>query len=180
MYTPTRYLQEVGFPESVLDARLTRLSLYKSLINNTNGGPRLEDSTQVPVLPATTSTGPVKTDINCSDLAGIPNGTDTEEHPGAGRREQSPTHPASTEEEPEPGDENMRGEKEGDAPENNAINDIFNFLKEEDSDDEDDDDMDEEDDQPLNPEEAKASYTVSMSCHGLFLLIGSPRGFGEG
>ena len=42
-YPPSRYLREVGFPDSVLEARLSRIAAYKSLYaQNQNTAP--EDS----------------------------------------------------------------------------------------------------------------------------------------
>ena len=85
-FSPSRYLREVGFPDSVLDARLTRIALYKSLVNGNNAVRTSDELGQSPSRTSVSSSIMGKSELMVRPgneiAAAIPNGTDTEEHPG--------------------------------------------------------------------------------------------------
>ena len=136
-FSPSRYLREVGFPDSVLDARLTRIALYKSLVNGNNAVRTSDELGQSPSRTSVSSSIMGKSELMVRPgneiAAAIPNGTDTEEHPGTAGS--SRTQPSSAKLQLDDDEEEGDDEDEKDeslAAQTSALDKCFEFLDEED------------------------------------------------
>lgn len=165
----SRYLREVGFPDSVLDARLTRIALYKSLVNGSNAVKGIDEPGQSPSRTSVSSSIMSKSDLMVrpgNELAGIPNGTDTEEHPGTAAGSRTQPSSKQQEEDEEEGDEEDEKE-ESLAAQTSALDKCFEFLDDEDSDEE----KENGDSETLDPQIAKVLTTpffIISSTHEFF------------
>ena len=122
-------------------------------MNGTNAVKGSDDQGQSPSRTSVSSSIMSKSDLMVrpgNELAGIPNGTDTEEHPGTGSRTQ-PSLKQQEEDEEEGDDEEDEKDESSLAAQTSALDKCFEFLDDEDSDEE----KENGDSETLDPQIAK-------------------------
>lgn len=138
------YLREIGFPDSVLEARMARISAYKSLYLQSQSAEQPHGgitSPKPPLTPAQSTEG--ASPLRSPQLTGpIANGTDTVVQPSSPKREPSPHHEPPG----QPIDEGIEGDEEEEETSENlpmteesALSN-FDFLQNEDEDSDEDED----------------------------------------